>query len=180
MRVVIASDHAGFALKEAVKVFFTAEDREVLDLGTYSLDPVDYSDYAEAVGRPCAENRADRGILVCGSGVGASIAANRIPGIRAGLCHDTYSAHQGVEHDDMNVLVLGGRVIGVETARELVGAFLNARFSGDDPASQTTHKSDCAGESVERAAEIRAVGVVGLHSPQLDHQRRAAKNDRRG
>lgn len=132
MRVVIASDHAGFALKEAVKVFFTAQDREILDLGTYSPDPVDYSDYAEAVGRALRENRAERGILLCGSGVGASMAANRIPGIRAGLCHDAYSAHQGVEHDDMNVLVLGGRVIGVELARELIDAFLNARFT-DEP-----------------------------------------------
>ena len=132
MRVVIASDHAGFALKEAVKVFFTAQDREILDLGTYSPDPVDYSDYAEAVGRALRENRAERGILLCGSGVGASMAANRIPGIRAGLCHDAYSAHQGVEHDDMNVLVLGGRVIGVELARELIDAVLNARFT-DEP-----------------------------------------------
>src|SRR5215469_3511421 len=117
MRVAIGSDHAGFALKEAVKVFLTAEHREVLDLGTHNTDPVDYSDYAEAVGRALRENRAERGILLCGSGVGASMAANRIPGIRAGLCHDTYSAHQGVEHDDMNVLV------GVELDRELIGAF---------------------------------------------------------
>jgi ribose 5-phosphate isomerase B len=128
MRIAIGSDHAGFALKEAVKAFLTVEHREVLDLGT---DPVDYSDYAEAVGRALRENRAERGILLCGSGVGASMAANRIPGIRAGLCHDTYSAHQGVEHDDMNVLVLGGRVVGIELARELIGAFLNARFTGE-------------------------------------------------
>ena len=113
MRIAIGSDHAGFALKEAVKVFLTAEDREVLDLGTHSTDAVDYSDYAQAVGEALRENRAERGILLCGSGVGASMAANRIPGIRAGLCHDTYSAHQGVEHDDMNVLVLGGRIVGV-------------------------------------------------------------------
>jgi transaldolase/glucose-6-phosphate isomerase len=132
MRVAIGSDHAGFALKEAVKVFLTAEHREVLDLGTHNTDPVDYSDYAEAVGRALRENRAERGILLCGSGVGASMAANRIPGIRAGLCHDTYSAHQGVEHDDMNVLVLGGRIVGVELARELIGAFLNARFTDEE------------------------------------------------
>lgn len=131
MRIAIGSDHAGFALKEAVKTFLSTEGREVLDLGTHSTDPVDYSDYAEAVGRALRENQAERGILLCGSGVGASMAANRIPGIRAGLCHDTYSAHQGVEHDDMNVLVLGGRIVGVELARELIGAFLNARFTDE-------------------------------------------------
>ena len=131
MRIAIGSDHAGFALKEAVKVFLTAEHREVIDLGTHSTDPVDYSDYADAVGQALRDKRAERGILLCGSGVGASMAANRIPGIRAGLCHDTYSAHQGVEHDDMNVLVLGGRIVGAELARELIGAFLNARFSGE-------------------------------------------------
>jgi transaldolase/glucose-6-phosphate isomerase len=131
MRIAIGSDHAGFTLKEAVKGFLTAEHRDVLDLGTHSTDPVDYSDYAEAIGRALREDRAERGILLCGSGVGASMAANKIPGIRAGLCHDTYSAHQGVEHDDMNVLVLGGRIVGVELARELIGAFLNARFSGE-------------------------------------------------
>ncbi len=100
MRIAIVSDHAGFVLKEAVKVFLTAEHRDILDLGTHGTDPVDYSDYAEAIGRALRENLAERGILLCGSGVGASMAANRIPGIRAGLCHDTYSAHQGVEHDD--------------------------------------------------------------------------------
>jgi transaldolase/glucose-6-phosphate isomerase len=132
MRVAIGSDHAGFELKEAVKAFLTADNREVLDVGTYSKDPVDYPDYTEAVGSAVRDARAQRGIILCGSGVGASMAANRIPGIRAGLCHDTYSAHQGVEHDAMNVLVLGGRVVGVELARELVSAFLNARFGGDE------------------------------------------------
>src|SRR6516164_789912 len=130
MRVAIGSDHAGFTLKEVLKGSLAGQHREVLDVGTHTVDPVDYADYAEAVGRALRENRADRGILLCGSGVGASMAANRIPGIRAGLCHDTYSAHQGVEHDDMNVLVLGGRIVGVELARELIRAFLNARFSG--------------------------------------------------
>jgi transaldolase/glucose-6-phosphate isomerase len=119
-------------LKEAVKTFLTEEHGDVLDLGTHGVDPVDYSDYAEAVGLALRENRADRGILLCGSGVGASMAANKIPGIRAGLCHDTYSAHQGVEHDNMNVLVLGGRIVGVELARELIGAFLKARFTGEE------------------------------------------------
>jgi RpiB/LacA/LacB family sugar-phosphate isomerase len=101
-----------------------------LDLGTNSADPVDYPDYAEAVGKAITEGRAERGLLVCGSGVGASVAANKISGIRAGLCHDTYSAHQGVEHDDMNVLVLGARVIGPALAQELVRDFLAAKFSG--------------------------------------------------
>ena len=131
MHVAIGSDHAGFELKEAVKTFLTAEHHEVVDVGTHNQDPVDYPDYAQAVGAAVRESRAERGILLCGSGVGASMVANRIPGIRAGLCHDTYSAHQGVEHDNMNVLVLGGRVIGIELARELIRAFLNARFTGE-------------------------------------------------
>src|SRR4051812_48389092 len=117
MRVAIGSDHAGFELKESAKTFLLGEDCEVLDVGTRSTEPVDYPDFAAAVGAAVQEHSVDRGIILCGSGVGASMAANRIPGVRAGLCHDTYSAHQGVEHDDMNVLVLGGRVVGVELAR---------------------------------------------------------------
>ena len=166
MRVAIGSDHAGFALKEAVKGFLTAEHREILDLGTHNTDPVDYSDYAEAVGRALRENRAERGILLCGSGVGASMAANRIPGIRAGLCHDTYSAHQGVEHDDMNVLVLGGRIVGVELARELIGAFLNARFS-----QQARHKRRLA-KMTALENPLRALQVFG-QSVWLDYIRRS-------
>src|SRR5213080_4732946 len=132
MRVVIGADHAGFWLKQELVTYTKSLTYEVLDMGTNSDQPVDYPDYAEAVAVAVLEGKADRGVLVCGSGVGATVAANKIPGIRAGLCHDTYSAHQGVEHDDMNVLVLGGRVIGVEMARQLVRAFLGARFSGDD------------------------------------------------
>jgi len=131
MRVAIGCDHAGFELKEAVKGFLVAENSDVLDVGTHSTEPVDYSDFAAAVGEAVRGRRAERGIILCGSGVGVSMAANKMPGIRAGLCHDTYSAHQGVEHDDMNVLVLGGRVIGVELARELIHTFLNARFTGE-------------------------------------------------
>src|SRR5678815_1835814 len=131
MKVAIGSDHAGFELKEAVKKFLAAEHHEVVDVGTHNQNPVDYPDYAQAVGAAVRESRAERGVLLCGSGVGASMVANRMPGIRAGLCHDTYSAHQGVEHDDMNVLVLGGRVVGSELAREVVDAFLSARFSGE-------------------------------------------------
>jgi transaldolase/glucose-6-phosphate isomerase len=132
MRVAIGCDHAGFELKEAVKGFLVAENSEVLDVGTHTTDPVDYSDFAAAVGEAVRGRRAERGIILCGSGVGVSMAANRMPGIRAGLCHDTYSAHQGVEHDDMNVLVLGGRVVGVELARELIHTFLGARFTGEE------------------------------------------------
>ena len=132
MRIVIGSDHAGFELKKIVSRLLEEENLEVIDVGSYNTDPVDYPDYAEAIGLAIREGRADRGVIICGSGVGASVAANKLPGIRAGLCHDTYSARQGVEHDDMNVLVLGSRIIGVELALDLAKAFLGARFSGDE------------------------------------------------
>src|SRR5713101_9934256 len=132
MRIVIGSDHAGFQLKEIIATYLHELKHQVVDVGTHSTEPVDYPDFAEAIGKALREGQADRGILICGSGVGASVAANKMPGIRAGLCHDTYSAHQGVEHDDMNVLVLGARVIGVEMARELVRAFVGAVFSGEE------------------------------------------------
>jgi len=105
---------------------------EVLDVGTSSTAPVDYPDSAEAVGKAVMDGRAERGVLICGSGVGASVAANKLPGIRAAVCHDTYSAHQGVEHDDMNVLVLGGRIVGPALAMDLVRAFVAARFTGEE------------------------------------------------
>ena len=130
MRIAIGSDHAGFELKEAAKALLADEHCDVLDVGTYSQDPVDYADFAEAVGAAVQAHDAERGILLCGSGVGASMAANRMPGVRAGLCHDTYSAHQGVEHDDMNVICLGSEVIGPSLADELVRAFLAASFDG--------------------------------------------------
>jgi RpiB/LacA/LacB family sugar-phosphate isomerase len=132
MRIVVGSDHAGFDLKGPMAAYLRELGHEVIDVGTHSTAAVDYPDYAEAVGITLQESCADRGILLCGSGVGASVAANKLPDIRAGLCHDTYSAHQGVEHDDMNVLVLGARVIGVEMARELVRAFVGADFSGEE------------------------------------------------
>ena len=132
MRVAIASDHAGFDLKQGLVKVIRELGHEVTDLGTNSTDPVDYPDYAEAIGRSLLDGQSDRGVLICGSGVGACVAANKIPGIRAGLCHDEYSAHQGVEHDDMNVLVMGARVIGVALARELVVRFLTANFSGEE------------------------------------------------
>jgi ribose 5-phosphate isomerase B len=131
MRIAIGSDHAGFDLKENIAGFLADQGHNILDLGTHDTTPVDYPDYAKAVSEAVLDNRAERGIIICGSGVGASVAANKITGIRAGLCHDTYSAHQGVEHDDTNVLVLGARIIGVELARELVRAFLSAKFSNE-------------------------------------------------
>lgn len=132
MRTVIGSDHAGFELKVMLAKHLRDLGEEVVDVGTHSTDPVDYPDFAAAVGRAILEGRADRGVLICGSGVGASVAANKLKGIRAGLCHDTYSAHQGVEHDDMNVLVLGARVIGPALAHELVEAYLKAQFTKEE------------------------------------------------
>src|SRR5581483_2142445 len=124
---------AGFALKQQLAArLLEREACTVVDVGAYDAASSDYPDYAEAVGRAVLEGRAERGILICGSGVGAAIAANKLPGIRAGLCHDTWSAHQGVEHDEMNVLVLGARAIGLELAWELVSAFLRARFAGEE------------------------------------------------
>lgn len=132
MRIAVGADHAGFDLKEIVVAYLRHRGHEVIDVGTNSDDPVDYPDYAEAVSKVLLDGRAERGVLICGSGVGTSVSANKIPGIRAGLCHNTYSARQGVEHDDMNVLVLGARVIGIELARELVDNFLGAKFTGEE------------------------------------------------
>jgi ribose 5-phosphate isomerase B len=131
VRIAIAADHAGFDLKEFIRRELTTAGYETIDLGTRSADqPDDYPDFAAALGRAIQTGQAERGVLICGSGVGASVAANKLVGIRAGLCHDTYSAHQGVEHDDMNVLTLGARVIGPALAAELVFTFLRAAFSG--------------------------------------------------
>lgn len=132
MRVAIASDHAGFPLKETVLQTVRAAGHEPIDLGTHDTSPVDYPDFAEKVGGAVQRGEAERGIILCGSGVGASIAANKLRGIRSGVCHDTYTAHQGVEHDDMNVLAIGGRVIGPELAVEIVRAYLGARFTGEE------------------------------------------------
>lgn len=129
MRIAIGADHAGFPLKQQIRDFLIELGHEVKDLGTHDTVAVDYPDYAEAVALSILEEEVERGVVICGSGVGASVAANKVTGIRAGLCHDTYSAHQGVEHDDMNVLVLGSRVIGTEMARELVRAFVSAEFT---------------------------------------------------
>lgn len=148
MRVALAADHAGFELKEKIAGYLEAKGFEVVDLGTHDEEPVDYPDFARAIGKVLQEEKAKRGILVCGSGVGACVAANKMSNVRAGLCHDTYSAHQGVEHDDINVLCLGARVIGEELAKELVSAFLAARFSG-------------AERHVRRLAKIEAMEKAG-------------------
>jgi ribose 5-phosphate isomerase B len=145
MRIALAADHAGVELKDELLTRLAPLGHELIDLGGDGSDPEDdYPDFSRALGEAILDGRADRGILVCGSGVGASIAASKIPGIRAGLCHDYYSAGQGVEHDDMNVLALGARVIGVETAVSCATAFLAATFSG-------------APRHVRRVGKIRAI-----------------------
>lgn len=144
MRLVIASDHAGVERKRDVDGALREAGHDVLDVGTNDDQPVDYPDVAQRLAQAILEGAAERGVLICGSGVGAAVAANKIPGIRAGLCHDSYSAHQGVEHDDMNVLVLGGRVIGGELAKELARIFVAARFSG-------------AERHIRRIAKVRAI-----------------------
>jgi ribose 5-phosphate isomerase B len=131
-RVALGADHGGFSLKDEISAHIE-QSHLILDVGAHSFDPDDdYPDYAEAVARAVASGQAKRGIVICGSGVGACVAANKVVGVRACLCHDTYSAHQGVEHDDMNILCLGARVIGPEMARELVAAFLGAVFSSEE------------------------------------------------
>ena len=133
MRVAIGSDHGGVPLNEVIIRDLEAAGHEVIDFGTHDgSQPDDYPDYARQVGGAVQRGEADRGILICGSGVGAAIAANKVKGARACLCHDTYSAHQAVEHDNMNVLCLGARIVGVELARELVRTFMAAKFSGEE------------------------------------------------
>jgi RpiB/LacA/LacB family sugar-phosphate isomerase len=132
MRVVFGSDHAGFGLKQELLPYVQEQGHDVMDVGAYSDSPCDYPDYAEALALALKNNQAERGIMICGSGVGASVAINKIPGIRAGLCHDSYSAHQAVEHDDINVLVLGARIIGSALARDLVSIYLKATFSQEE------------------------------------------------
>jgi ribose 5-phosphate isomerase B len=150
MKVAIGADHAGYPLKSELVDYLRAAGHEVIDLGTDNpTEPKDYPDYSEAVSRKVLDGSVERGIVVCGSGVGASIAANKIPGIYAALCHDTYSAHQGVEHDNMNVLCLGSRVIGSSLAQELVDAFLNAHFEAHTERHVRRHNKVLA---IERAA----------------------------
>jgi len=132
MKIVIGADHAGFQLKNAVGDLLRSLGHTVVDVGAFNENPSDYPDFALLVGNSVLEGKGERGILICGSGVGVSVAANKIKGIRAAVCHDTYSAHQGVEHDDMNVLVLGSRVIGPKLAEDLVKAFLSASFTNEE------------------------------------------------
>ena len=132
MRIVLAADHAGYQLKNELAARLAQQGHDVLDLGTHSSAPVDYPDSAEGVATIIRNDQADRGIIVCGSGAGVSIAANKFPGIRAAVCHDTYTAHQAVEHDDMNVLCLGARIVGASLAQDLVASFLGASFSAED------------------------------------------------
>ena len=161
MRIAIAADHAGYELKEILRRDLQSVGHAVVDLGTHDAgQPDDYPDFAAALGKTVQAGEVERGVLICGSGVGASVAANKLRGVRAGLCHDTYSAHQGVEHDDMNVLVLGARVIGPALATELVDAFLRARFSDEE-----RHR--------RRLAKVRALeeGLVSAHdeAPRRAH-----------
>jgi len=132
MKIAIGSDHAGFALKNSVGDLLRSLGHTVVDVGAYNDNPSDYPDFAVLVGNAVLDGKGERGILICGSGVGVSVAANKIKGIRAAVCHDTYSAHQGVEHDDMNVLVLGSRVIGPKLAEDLVKAYLGANFTNEE------------------------------------------------
>ena len=147
MRLVVGSDHAGFALKNEVRDKLLAEGHEIVDVGAFNAEPSDYPDFAELVGQAIKRSEAPRGILICGSGVGVCVAANKIPGIRAGMCHDTYSAHQGVEHDDMNVLVMGARIIGSELAFELARAFVAAKFIANEERFQRRFKKVLAIEA---------------------------------
>ncbi|MDH4071063.1 MAG: ribose 5-phosphate isomerase B [Ignavibacteria bacterium] len=132
MKIAIAGDHAGFPLKQLLKDLLSKEGHQLLDLGAHDETPSDYPDFARALGKAIVSGQAERGILVCGSGIGACVAANKIRGIRGGVAHDIYSAHQGVEHDDMNVLCLGARVIGSAPAVEIAQSFIAARFTGED------------------------------------------------
>jgi len=153
MQIVIGADHAGFELKEELANYLRDQGHRVIDIGTTNADQaVDYPDFAQAVAEKVRGGQAERGIVVCGSGVGASIAANKIPGIYAGLCHDTYSAHQGVEHDNMNVLCVGSRIVGSALALEIVEAFINARFLSNEE------------RHVRRHNKVRAIEQAGIGS----------------
>ena len=132
MRIAIAADHAGYEMKRDLAAVLRSKGHDVLDLGTHSTAAVDYPDCAESVAMALRDGQAERGVIVCGSGAGVSIAANKFPGLRAAVCHDCYTARQAVEHDDMNVLCLGARVIGPALAGDLLEAFLGAAFSGED------------------------------------------------
>ena len=154
MKIAIGSDHAGFELKEHLRTFVESLGHQVVDVGTNSTESVDYPDFAEKVAVEIITRRVDRGIMLCGSGVGASVAANKVPGIRAANCEDYYSAHQGVEHDDMNMLVLGGRIVGSALAEDMVRGYVAATYTGEERHARRLAKV----MSIEaRAAEFRAM-----------------------
>lgn len=162
LRIALGADHGGFHLKGELFPWLQSQRYEVLDLGAHTLDSADdYPDFAEAVARSVASGQAQRGILICGSGVGACIAANKVPGVRAGVCHDSYSARQGVEHNDMNILCLGARIIGVELARELVAAFLSAGFTGEERHRRRLEKL----LALEREAHQKGGGQAAAGTP---------------
>ena len=141
MRIAVATDHGAFALKEELVAHLREAGHEIIDVGAHSLNPGDdYPDFVIPLARAVAAGKAERGVAVCGSGVGASVCANKIPGVRAGLVHDHYSARQGVEHDDMNILCMGGRVVGSAVAQDLVDTFLAARFTGEERHVRRLHK----------------------------------------
>jgi ribose 5-phosphate isomerase B len=133
MKFAVGADHAGYVAKEPTKALLESLGHEVIDVGAHDIDPLDdYPDITKVLAESVASGKADRGIMLCGSGVGASVAANKVKGVRASVCHDTYSAHQGVEHDDMNVLCMGARIIGEELVREIAQSFASAKFSGEE------------------------------------------------
>ncbi len=154
MHIAIGADHAGLPMKEEVSSWLASWGHRITDLGAHTFDAQDdYPDFASLVARAVAEGAVERGVIVCGSGVGASIAANKVAGVLAAMCHDTYSAHQGVEHDDMNVLCMGGRVIGPEVAREVLAAFIGASFTGEE-------------RHVRRLNKVKAIEAASLQGPR--------------
>lgn len=164
LRVALGADHGGFVLKQEL-LGRLEQEYQVLDMGAHSLNPADdYPDFTVPVARAVASGQAEKGVIICGSGVGACIVANKVPGVRACLCHDTYSARQGVEHDDMNVLCLGARVVGIELAAELVKAFLSARFSGEERHRRRLKKL-LAVERKMPSAKVREVEEAGHGKP---------------
>ena len=156
MKIAIGGDHWGYGVKPGLAEFLQNVGHEVSDVGAHTHDPADdYPDYAKTVADAVASGEADRGLLVCGSGVGASIAASKVRGVRAAMCHDTYSAHQGVEHDDMNVLCMGARIVGIELAKEILDAFLRARFTEEE-------------RHVRRLGKVNAIEAAQMQTSQAD------------
>ena len=141
MRISVAADHNGYELKNEISEILKRDGHDVIDIGPHSLDPLDdYPDFAKPLAKSVSSGETDRGIMVCGSGVGASVAANKVKGVRAAVCHDIYSAHQGVEHDNMNILCLGSRIVGTEVVRELVSAFITAEYTNEERHARRLNK----------------------------------------